>query len=463
MINSATIDKNLIQQYQQCGPRYTSYPAAVHFHDGFNHRHYNDIARHTNEDLIPSSLSLYLHIPFCRHVCFYCACNRIITNNSKKAASYLENLRAEIRMQGKLFDRDRVVEQLHWGGGTPTFLDHDQIRKLMDTIRNNFSLREDDKGDYSIELDPRELQGDTIHILRETGFNRISIGVQDFDPLVQKSINRVQTVEETQNVILAARHENFHSVNVDLIYGLPGQTVKSFVETLETVVALNPDRIAVYNYAHLPHLFKSQCQIDENLLPTAETRIEILQEFVKFLTAEGYLYIGMDHFARPNDDLVQAQLRGTLHRNFQGYSTRAGCDLVGMGVSAISSIGSSYAQNTRSLQEYNDCIKNGKIPVMRGIKLDYDDLLRRDVINKLICNFRINYSDIEELHCIDFEDYFYDELISLEKMQDRGLLAMDSDSIVITPKGRYLVRNICMVFDKYMTSSRFTGNFSRVI
>ena len=463
MLNSSTIDKTLIQMYQQSGPRYTSYPAAVHFHEGFNDNHYTAMVKHTNEELIPSPLSIYIHIPFCRHICFYCACNRIITNNQDKAVLYLSNLYREIIMQGKLFDRDRVVEQLHWGGGTPTFLKNNQIRDLMNVIQDNFSLRDDDKGDYSIELDPRELGEDTIPILRETGFNRISIGVQDFNPVVQEAVNRIQTVEETQNAITVARRENFHSVNVDLIYGLPGQSVKTFLETLKIVVEMNPDRIAIYNYAHLPHLFKSQRQIDQTLLPSSETRFEILQQFVVYLTENGYIYIGMDHFARPDDDLAQAQQSGTLHRNFQGYSTRAGCDLVGMGVSAISSIGSGYAQNTRSLAEYEENIQNERIPIIRGIKLDNDDLLRRDVINKLICNFRVNYSEIEELHCIDFEDYFYDELILLKKMQSHGLLDIDVEDIKVTIKGRFLIRNICMVFDKYMYPNRFKGTFSQVI
>ena len=463
MLNSSTIDKTLIQMYQQSGPRYTSYPAAVHFHEGFNDNHYTAMVKHTNEELIPSPLSIYIHIPFCRHICFYCACNRIITNNQDKAVLYLSNLYREIIMQGKLFDRDRVVEQLHWGGGTPTFLKNNQIRDLMNVIQDNFSLRDDDKGDYSIELDPRELGEDTIPILRETGFNRISIGVQDFNPVVQEAVNRIQTVEETQNAITVARRENFHSVNVDLIYGLPGQSVKTFLETLKIVVEMNPDRIAIYNYAHLPHLFKSQRQIDQTLLPSSETRFEILQQFVVYLTENGYMYIGMDHFARPDDDLAQAQQSGTLHRNFQGYSTRAGCDLVGMGVSAISSIGSGYAQNTRSLAEYEENIQNERIPIIRGIKLDNDDLLRRDVINKLICNFRVNYSEIEELHCIDFEDYFYDELILLKKMQSHGLLDIDVEDIKVTIKGRFLIRNICMVFDKYMYPNRFKGTFSQVI
>lgn len=460
---TSIIDKSLLEQYQQAGPRYTSYPAAVHFHEGFNADNYLEMARQSNEDLVPSPLSLYLHIPFCRHVCFYCACNKIITNNHNKAAAYLENLFREISLQGKLFDRDRMVEQLHWGGGTPTYLSNEQILALMAVTRENFSLRDDDNGDYSIELDPRECQEDTIPILREAGFNRVSIGVQDFNPLVQKAVNRIQTVEETRDKVVCARREGFHSINMDLIYGLPGQTVETFLETLKIIIELNPDRIAVYNYAHLPQLFKPQRQIDETLLPTPEVKIEILQQLVNYLTEKGYIYIGMDHFAKPDDELALAQKSGTLHRNFQGYSTRAGCDLIGMGITAISSVGSSYAQNVRTLEEYDSNIKNGKIPVIRGIKLDSDDLLRRDVINKLICNFRVKYSDIEDLHCIDFGDYFYDELISLKKMQEHGLLVIDSDNINVTLKGRFLIRNICMVFDKYLQPSRFKGSFSKVI
>lgn len=463
MENSVLFDKDLIRRYQQPGPRYTSYPTAVHFHDGFTDRHYAELGRHTNEDLIPAPLSLYVHLPFCSRICFYCACNKIITANRLHAEPYLKNLHREIALQGKLFDRDRIVEQLHWGGGTPTFISHGQMQELMQVIRNNFSLRDDDGGDYSVEIDPRELEDDTLQVLRETGFNRISIGVQDFNPEVQKAVNRIQSVEETANAVLSARAAGYRSINIDLIYGLPHQTVASFLETLGIIVGLNPDRIAVYNYAHLPRLFKTQRQINENTLPDAECKLDILQNSVDYLTQHGYIYIGMDHFAKPDDELAEAQLAGTLQRNFQGYSTRAGCDLIGMGITAVSAVGQSYTQNSRTLEEYDQYTGNGSIPIVRGIKLDNDDLLRRDVIMGLICNFRIEFPDIEEAHGIEFEEYFYDELIALGRMERDGLLEVVPGAIKVLPRGRLLIRNICMVFDKYLRSARSNDTYSKVI
>ncbi|MBI4006204.1 MAG: oxygen-independent coproporphyrinogen III oxidase [Gammaproteobacteria bacterium] len=463
MMNSVLFDKDLIARYEQSGPRYTSYPTAVHFHDGFNADHYVNMARRTNEDLIPSSLSLYFHLPFCSQVCFYCACNKIITRNRLHAATYLAILHREIALQGRLFDRDRVVDQLHWGGGTPTFINHSQMRELMAVTRDNFTLRKDDHGDYSIEIDPREVEEDTIAVLREIGFNRMSVGVQDFNPDVQKAVNRIQTMNQTSKVIHAARREGFHSINVDLIYGLPKQTVESFHDTLNLIIELNPDRIAVYNYAHLPQLFKTQRQINEKDLPDADERLDILQHAVDYLIQQGYVYIGMDHFAKPDDELSAAQQNGSLHRNFQGYSTHADCDIVGMGITAISRIGQCYAQNVRSLDEYEDNVNHGRIPILRGIKLDDDDRLRREVIIRLICNFHIEYSDIEETYGIDFEDYFYDELILLNKMEKDGLLSLNTESITVSPKGRLLIRNICMVFDKYLHSNQSSGTFSKVI
>lgn len=463
MSDSVLFDRELINQYARTGPRYTSYPTVVQFHDGFNWEHYVRNARETNEDLIPASLSLYFHLPFCSRVCYYCACNKIITNNRAHSGPYLANLFQEIRMQGELFNKDRQVDQLHWGGGTPTFINHDQMRQLMEVTRQHFTLHDDDSGDYSIEIDPREVQDETVSILRDIGFNRMSIGVQDFEPEVQKAVNRIQTPEQTCNVMEAARKAGFRSINLDLIYGLPKQTIESFHKTLELIVKYQPDRLAVYHYAHLPHLFKTQKQINEEELPGPDEKLEIMQDTIQFLYANGYVYIGMDHFAKPDDELAIAQKNGTLHRNFQGYTTHNNCDLIGMGITSISKVGQCYAQNVRTLDEYEQSISHGRVPVMRGIKLDDDDRLRRDVITRLICHFHINYPDIEEDHFIDFHDYFYNELISLQEMEKHGLIRLENEGITVLPKGRLLIRNICMVFDKYLRSGEGKGTYSKVI
>ncbi|HKK16416.1 MAG TPA: oxygen-independent coproporphyrinogen III oxidase [Gammaproteobacteria bacterium] len=462
-MNQPIFDKDLILRYQRSGPRYTSYPTIVNFCEGFNEKHYIEMAAGTNKDMIPAPLSLYFHLPFCSRVCFYCACNKIITRNTNRATLYLENLYREIRLQSRLFDHDRIVEQLHWGGGTPTFIGHDNIRELMTVIKENFTLRDDDKGDYSIEIDPREVDEEAVLFLREMGFNRLSIGIQDFNIDVQKAVNRIQSFEEAERIMHAAREAGFLSVNVDLIYGLPKQTLETFSGTLELLSELNPDRIAIYNYAHMPEIFKTQRQIREEDLPDAGTKLEILQHTINYLDGKDYLYIGMDHFARHDDELAIAQQQGNLHRNFQGYSTHADCDIIGMGVTAISRIGHSYAQNVHSLDEYEQLVMNNKVPVFRGIKLDNDDLLRRDVITRLICNFYLRFQDVEDTHNIDFVDYFYDELILLEEMEKDGLLTVGSNEIRVSPRGRLLVRNICMVFDKYLQSARPAGKFSRVI
>jgi oxygen-independent coproporphyrinogen-3 oxidase len=463
MISSVLFDRDLIVRYDKSGPRYTSYPTALQFHEGFGESHYVELAKQTNEDLIPVPLSLYFHLPFCRSVCFYCACNKIITNNRRQAIPYLNNLHKEIELQGKLFDRDRIVEQLHWGGGTPTFINDDQIRELMSITRMHFTLRNDDFGDYSIEIDPREINEGTIPLLREIGFNRMSIGVQDFDPDVQKAVNRIQTYEITAQALESARKEGFRSINFDLIYGLPLQTLKSFEKTLNKVLELKPDRIALYNYAHLPELFKTQRQINTDELPPASVKLKILKYSIDCLTENGYVYIGMDHFARPEDELTIAQQNGTLHRNFQGYSTYADTDIIGFGITAISKVGDSYSQNVRDIDEYESIIMQGRKPVFRGILLDEDDLLRREVISALICNFKLDYEQIQEQHRINFKKYFSTELDRLSIMEQDGLIELDMESMTVTPTGRLLIRNICMVFDKYIDETTGPGRYSKLI
>jgi oxygen-independent coproporphyrinogen-3 oxidase len=451
-------DPELIRRYDTAGPRYTSYPTATQFHTGHNETRYRAAASTATE----RPLSLYFHLPFCNTVCFYCACNKIITNNRARAAPYLESLHREIAMQGALFGHDRVIEQLHWGGGTPTFISHDEMRELMRVTRQHFSLRDDDGGDYSIEIDPREIRDGTLPLLREIGFNRLSMGVQDFDPAVQRAVNRIQSETQTLAVLNEARALGFRSINMDLIYGLPLQTTESFDRTLEKIIAAAPDRLSVFNYAHLPSLFKTQRQINADELPSAQVKLDILQLAIERLTNAGYVYIGMDHFALPNDSLTVAQRNGKLHRNFQGYSTHADCDLVGMGISAIGMIGQTYNQNHKNVADYSAAIAQGRLPLWRGVELDSDDLLRRAVIVELICHFRLNLNEIARRFSIEPRHCFSTELFELKNMERDGLVEIAADKIAVTPVGRLLIRNICMVFDKYLRQSR-TTSYSKVI
>jgi oxygen-independent coproporphyrinogen-3 oxidase len=454
------LDDALIAKYDQSGPRYTSYPTAVQFHDGFTADSYAEIARRTNDSNRP--LSLYFHIPFCDTICFYCACNKVATKDRSKGDEYLQRLYREIALQGKLFDRDRPVEQLHWGGGTPTFISHAEMRELMKVTGEHFHLLDNDQGEYSIEIDPREATAETVAVLREIGFNRMSLGVQDFNPQVQKAVNRIQSEEETLAVLNAARSEGFRSVSIDLIYGLPHQTRESFSTTLDRIIEVGPDRLSVFNYAHLPQIFKPQRRIEVGELPPPEVKLDILHMTASKLADAGYVYIGMDHFARPDDELAVAQREGSLYRNFQGYSTHANCDLVGMGITSIGSVGNCYAQNIKGLDDYYACIDAGKLPVFRGYELSKDDELRRDVITRLICHFSLDFPAVEKLWNIDFKSYFEAELNSLNNMVGDGLLTIGNDGIQVMPVGQMLIRNICMIFDAYLKDSK-GQRFSKVI
>ena len=460
METTLVFNRPLIDKYDRAGPRYTSYPTAVQFHDGFGELEYRQEAQAGNASGKP--LSLYLHIPFCDTVCFYCACNKIITKNRRHAAPYLDHLHREIALQGALFDHSRPVTQLHWGGGTPTFISPVEMRELMRVTGQYFQLLDGDRGEYSIEVDPRETDEDTVGLLRELGFNRLSLGVQDFDPQVQKAVNRIQSREITLKVMAAARREGFKSISVDLIYGLPLQSVASFSRTVDEIIAQNPDRISVFNYAHLPELFKTQRQIDAGSLPTPEVKLEILQTVIEQLTTAGYVYIGMDHFAKPDDELTLAQQAGTLYRNFQGYSTHADCDLIGLGATSIGMVGDSYSQNLKTLEDYYARIDAGQLAVFRGVRLDADDRLRRAVITALICHFTLDFVAIELLFGIRFNDYFAAELAGLADMQADGLLTVDQTGIHVLPPGRLLIRNICMVFDRYLRQQQ-QQRFSKVI
>ncbi|MGY6274849.1 oxygen-independent coproporphyrinogen III oxidase [Methylomonas sp. MgM2] len=459
MDQSIKFDFDLIKRYDKSGPRYTSYPTALELHEGFGDAEYRRHIEKSNAAGGP--LSLYFHIPFCDTVCFYCACNKIVTRNRAHSEPYLNNLCKEIAMQGELFDKSRKVNQLHWGGGTPTFLSYEQMKRLMDTTRAHFNLHDDDSGEYSIEVDPRETNDRTIAQLRELGFNRISLGLQDFDPAVQKAVNRLQSKEQTFAVLEAARKEGFRSTNIDLIYGLPLQTEKSFARTLDQILAYAPDRFSIFNYAHMPSRFKTQRQINDADLPSPAVKLDILQMIGHKLTEAGYVYIGMDHFAKPDDELAIAQREGKLYRNFQGYSTHSDCDLIGLGITSIGRVGDAYMQNYKELDEYDKAISSGRLPVFKGVELDNDDKLRRAVITQLICHFELNFNKIEKVFNIVFADYFSSDLKNLKTMQDDGLLTISMEGIKVNTAGRLLIRNICMVFDKYLVKKQ--RQFSKVI
>ena len=456
---SIEFDAELIDKYNRAGPRYTSYPTAVQFTDTFGPEDYRAAAARSNE--AGRDLSLYFHIPFCDTVCFYCACNKVWTRDRSRTTPYLDRLFREIEMQGALFDPARKVAQLHWGGGTPTFISHDEMKALMEKTRAHFNLLDDDSGEYSIEIDPREATAETVQLLRQLGFNRMSLGVQDFNPQVQKAVNRIQSEEETFEVLHAAREAGFKSINVDLIYGLPYQTRESFLETLDRLIAVAPDRFSVFNYAHLPELFPTQKRMDPARMPSPEEKLAILSATIDHLTEAGYVYIGMDHFARPDDELAVAQRAGTLYRNFQGYSTHADCDLVAMGATSISLMDNTYAQNLKELPDYYARIDAGELAIFRGVTLTRDDQIRRDVIMKLMSNFELDFAALGRQWGIDFNSYFSDALAALEEMAADGLLTLSDDRLEVQPRGRLLIRNIAMVFDAYL--NRTPARYSRVI
>ena len=463
MSNQVIFDKALINRYDCSGPRYTSYPTAVQFNTNYGPDDYCVWADDSNNDPIPTDLSLYLHIPFCDTICYYCGCSKIVTKDKNKAPEYIALLKKEIALQGALFDKDRPVSQLHWGGGTPTFLSNDQISDILDTIKQHFNIPEGDAGEFGIEVDPRTVDKDRIAFLRSAGFNRISFGVQDFDTDVQVAVNRVHSKELITEVINAARENNFHSINIDLMYGLPKQTMASFEQTIQDTIDASPDRLAVYNYAHMPKMFKPQRRIEESELPSASEKLQILQMTIEKLQQAGYAYIGMDHFAKQSDDLSKAQQQGTLHRNFQGYSTHANCDIVAMGITAISQIGDNYSQNVRTIEEYREYIEQGKVPVFRGIELEADDILRRGIINELMCNNYLDIKKLEQKWGVEFEKYFADALPALHTMAEDGLIIIDENHIEVTASGRLLARTISMEFDRYLPKDKPQRRFSKVI
>jgi len=463
--DTMAFDSELLRRYDRPGPRYTSYPTAPQFHSGFGEAELRDAATASNGDPIPRRLSLYVHVPFCASPCFYCGCNRIITRDKARGEAYLARLYREIALTAQMFDRDREVIQLHFGGGTPNFLSPGQLREVVETLRSQFRFSDSRERDISIELDPRFVSPADILELATTGFNRASFGVQDFDPAVQEAVNRIQSVEETRAVVDACRATGFRSVNVDLIYGLPKQTPDGFAHTLDIVTDMRPDRIAVYSYAHMPQLFKPQRQLNADDLPDAETKLMLLQLAITKLTAAGYVYIGMDHFALPDDDLAIAQARGGLHRNFMGYTTHADSDLIGLGVSAISHIGDSFSQNPRDLPSWQIALDEGRLPVFRGMRLDEDDQLRADLIQELMCQGEVPVRALERRYGIDFAEYFAQSFDKLRPLAEDGLVRIEPDRIAVTSRGRLLLRNIAMCFDRYLEQPANVAapRFSRAI
>ncbi len=455
--DTPVMDAALLRRYDVPGPRYTSYPTAPRFTGNFDRHALASTIEASNQEPIPRPLSLYVHVPFCLSPCFYCGCNRIITRDKARAGTYLARLYREIAMVAELFDRDREAIQVHFGGGTPNFMDPTQLEELMDTLRHHFRFSLATESDISIELDPRFTSPDDIALLGATGFNRASLGIQDFDPVVQAAVNRIQGVDETRAIIEACHSNGFRSVNVDLIYGLPKQTPEGFARTLDTVLAMRPDRLAVYGYAHLPDVFKAQNQIKAADLPTAEAKLGLLQLAIQKLGRAGYVYIGMDHFALPDDELARAQANGSLHRNFMGYTTHAQSDLVGLGVSAISHIGDTFSQNPRDLPSWQVAIDEGRLPVFRGMRLDEDDRLRADLIQQLMCQGEIAIDVLERRHGITFSEYFEDAIHRLGPLQDDGLVRFEPGRIIATAQGRLLLRNIAMCFDRYLHADTTTA------
>jgi oxygen-independent coproporphyrinogen III oxidase len=462
-MSTLRFDAELIRRYDRAGPRYTSYPTAVQFHPGFGETAYREAVRKNEEHAATVPLSLYVHIPFCASPCFYCACNRIITRSRDRAHAYLIRLRREIELQARLFHRSRPVEQLHFGGGTPTFLCAEELDAVVAELRRHFSLTDTADREYSIEIDPRTVDSSYVHALAAMGFNRMSLGIQDFDPAVQRAINRIQPIAETLRVVDAAREAGIRSISFDLIYGLPRQTLSGFEHTLEAVLRARPDRLAVYAYAHMPHVFKAQRRLSTQDLPTPAVRLALLGLTVERLTAAGYMYVGMDHFALPGDELVRAKAERTLQRNFQGYSTRAHCDLVGLGVSAISNVGDTYAQNCKLLPDYYAAIDAGHLAVQRGVQLNEDDRVRAAVIQELMCHESVDIAAIEREFRIDFQSYFARELGELRKLEADGLAWLCGARLGITDRGRLLMRNVAMTFDAYADRQPAVTAFSRVI
>ena len=459
-IDDIELSEELIRKFDKSGPRYTLYPTADRFNNGFTEQTYITYLEQRAGRTNNPPLSLYLHLPFCESLCYFCACNKIITKDHSRTTEYLRYLEKEMAMVAARIGPDRLTAQLHLGGGTPTFFSSDELRQLMAMIRQHFTFTDD--AELGVEIDPRTVKPETLAVLAELGFNRNSFGVQDFDPAVQQAVNRIQPFSMVEAAVKESRKAHFQSVNADLIYGLPKQNIESFGRTLDSLIALAPDRIALYNYAHLPSRFKAQRQIIEADLPSAEERLQIFLMSTRRLLDAGYIYIGLDHFSRPDDELNKARQDQSLHRNFQGYTTRAECDLIGFGVSAIGKVGDSYSQSVRTIKEYYQLLDEGKLPVEKGIALDKDDLLRRDVIMTLMCSMPLSIAKTNAAYGIDFTTYFAEEIAQLRQYEEVGFITIDADAIRVTPKGRLFVRAVAMTFDKYLKKVT-TATYSKLI
>lgn len=443
-----TVDIDFLKKYDRPGPRYTSYPTAPYFQDGVGDKEYIRHIEDDNRNVERRDLSLYFHIPFCDTLCYFCGCNQMVTRNEQKIEKYLDYLFREIDVLRPYIDGSRKVAQMHWGGGTPTHLSPAQIRRLGDAIRKNFGFNDD--AEVGVEIDPRELTRDHLVALKESGFNRCSMGVQDFDPKVQEAVNRIQPEKITRQTVDWARELGFESINLDLMYGLPHQSVSTFGKTIDAILALDPDRLAVFNYAHLPRMIKHQRIIKDEWLPSPDEKLKLLKLSIERLTGGGYVYIGMDHFAKPEDELTVAMNEGSLYRNFQGYSTHAGLNVFAFGITGISMLSDLYVQNQKKLDQYYEALDAGRLPVQRGVELTADDRLRREVITELMCNFRLLKKDVEDKYGIGFDSYFADALEKLGAYEKDGLIALEPDRLKITGAGRLIIRNIAMCFDAYL-------------
>lgn len=460
---AAPISSDLLRRYDVAGPRYTSYPTADRFVEAFTADDYTQALtqRRSGAAAMTLPLSLYVHIPFCESLCYYCACNKIITKHHDRATPYLRYLSREVDLHTARIGMGQTISQLHFGGGSPTFLGDDELRELMGMLHRNFAFAPG--GEYAIEVDPRTIDASRLDTLAELGFNRLSFGVQDFDPAVQKAVHRVQPAEQVFKLVEAARARGFESINVDLIYGLPQQSPESFDRTLVQVNQLRPDRIALYAYAHLPERFKPQRRINTVELPSGAAKVSMLSRSLAAFMSAGYVYVGMDHFALPDDALAVAKRQGRLHRNFQGYSTQPDCDLIGLGVSSIGRIGATYSQNAKTLEEYYDFLDQGRFPVVRGLALSRDDLVRRAVIMALMCQGHLQFESIDLAYLVDFKSYFAKELEALQTLEVQGMVVVDESGIQVTTQGWFFVRAVAMVFDKYLQTDRTRAKFSKII
>jgi oxygen-independent coproporphyrinogen-3 oxidase len=456
------VDIALLKKYDKAGPRYTSYPTAPYFHEGIDDKVFLDHIRHDNQNIKNKDLSLYFHIPFCDTLCYFCGCNMMVTRNQNKIEQYLEYLEKEIQLLKPHIDEDRKVIQLHFGGGTPTHLSPDQIRRLGSMIHKYFDFK--DNAEIGVEIDPRELTKDHMVALSEVGFNRCSMGIQDFDEKVQKTVNRIQPEGITRDAVDWARELGFTSINLDLMYGLPFQNIKTYDKTISPVLSMNPDRLAVFNYAHLPNMIKHQNLIKEEWLPSGDQKLELLKQSIERLNDAGYIYIGMDHFAKPEDELTIAMQNGSLYRNFQGYSTHAGINLFAIGITSIGMLSDIYVQNHKGMNDYYKALDQGRLPVMRGVTLNEDDQLRREVITELMCNFRLEKGFIESKYKITFDEYFAEALSHLKSLEEDGLVILGNDKLMVTDIGRLLIRNIVMHFDYYLMKKQDNKpQFSRTV